>query len=135
MRIFHSVDLTHRALDYHLQRQNVLASNVANVDTPGFRPMELLREDVGGESPLELGMVRTSAAHLGSGGPGSQSAEEPFRLSVAEEGVVVPGNDGNTVSLEREMAKIAANELRYDGAIAIVRSQLGLLRYAANDGH
>ena len=33
------------------------------------------------------------------------------------------------------MSKVAANNIRYEGAVRIVRSQLGLLRYAANDGH
>ena len=56
-------------------------------------------------------------------------------LTESEEQVVSPGNDGNAVSLEREMSKVAANNIRYEGAVRIVRSQLGLLRYAANDGH
>lgn len=129
MRIFGQVQVTQRALDYHVERHNVLASNVANVDTPGFRPTELVREG-GAEGNLRLAMRRTQAGHLGGEGP-----EAPFRLRAAEESVVTPGNDSNSVSLEREMSKLAANELRFDGAVRIVRSQLGLLRYAANDGH
>ncbi len=128
--LFQSVALSHRALDYHLERQNVLASNVANVDTPGFRPQELVREDLPSEERGRLRLSTTDGAHVG-GTRGS----EAFRLAEAEEQVVNPGNDGNSVSLEREMSKVAANQLRYEGAIRIVRSQLGLLRYAANDGH
>lgn len=129
MRIFDHVHVTQRALDYHVERHNVLASNVANVDTPGFRPLELVRHE-GGSTAFQLAMRRTHAAHLGVG-----DETHPFRLESAEEGVVAPGNDGNAVSLEREMAKLGANELRFDGAVRMVRSQLGLLRYAANDGH
>jgi flagellar basal body rod protein FlgB len=44
------------------------------------------------------------------------------------------GLDGNSVSLEREMSKLAANDLRYDGAVKIVTGKLAMLRYAANDG-
>ncbi|MEC7518364.1 MAG: flagellar basal body rod protein FlgB [Myxococcota bacterium] len=129
--IFQSVALTHRALDYHLERQNVLASNVANVDTPGFRPLELVREDVPTEAPGTLRLETTHGAHVGQSG----DATRPFVLTESEEQVVNPGNDGNAVSLEREMSKVAANNIRYEGAVRIVRSQLGLLRYAANDGH
>ena len=130
--LFHGVSLTHRALDYHLERHNVLASNVANVDTPGFRPQELVRQDIPQEDTGSLHLRVTDAGHVGAGGA---DGVQPFRLAEAEEQVVGPGNDGNAVSLEREMSKVAANQLRYEGAVRIVRTQLGLLRYAANDGH
>jgi flagellar basal-body rod protein FlgB len=131
--LFHTVGVLNRALDYHLERQNVLASNVAQIDTPGFQPLELVREDVEesqGPDRFRLRMTRTDPRHV----PPAASPERPFRLEPAEERVVNPGNDENGVSLEREMSKIAANQLRYDGAIRIVRHQLGLLRYAAGDG-
>jgi len=128
--LFHGVSQVHRALDYHLERHNVLASNVANVDTPGFRPQELVREGAAADDTGTLPLRVTDAGHVGAGGDGGA----PFRLAEAEERVVTPGNDGNAVSLEREMSKVAANQLRYEGAVRIVRTQLGLLRYAANDG-
>lgn len=132
-RIFDSVAITHRAMDYHLERQNVLASNVANVDTPGFRPFELVREDApAGDESGSLRLRTTDEAHVRSGRAGGPG---PFRLAESEERVVNPGNDGNAVSLEREMSKVAANQLRYEGAVRIVRRQLGMLRYAANDGN
>jgi len=127
--LFHGVSQLHRALDYHLERQNVLASNVANVDTPGYRPFELVRQDVASDNGDGLRLAATDRRHIGVNGELA-----PFRLEAAEEQVVNAGNDGNAVSLEREMSKVAANQLRYEGAIRIVRSQLGLLRYAANDG-
>ncbi|MEZ4336612.1 MAG: flagellar basal body rod protein FlgB [Sandaracinaceae bacterium] len=129
IRIFGDVGITQRALDYHLERHNVLASNVANVDTPGFRPLDLVRTDRPEASDGALPLRVTDSSHVG--GP---EGLPPFELQEADERVVNPGNDGNAVSLEREMSKVAANQLRYEGAVRIVRSQLGLLRYAANDG-
>lgn len=126
--LFANVSQTHRAMDYHLERHNVLASNVANVDTPGFVPLELVREDRA--RPRGMRLAATQPGHLGRRGE-----QTPFRLASASERVVNPGNDGNAVSLEREMSKVAANQLRYEGAVRIVRRQLGLLRYAANDGN
>ncbi|MGF1465983.1 MAG: flagellar basal body rod protein FlgB [Sandaracinaceae bacterium] len=129
--LFGTVTVTQRALDYHLERHNVLTSNVANVDTPGFRPAELVREDVDVDrADMRMRLSATDPGHVGASGEG-----RPFRLEPAEERVINPGNDGNAVSLEREMSKVAANQLRYEGAIRIVRHQLGLLRYASNDGH
>jgi len=126
--LFRSVELMHRALDFHLERHSVIASNVANVDTPGFRPQELLRaDDASGASPRAL--ATTDGAHFRvSGGELAGLLTES-----AEDTTVSGGLDGNSVSLEREMSKLAANDLRYDGAVKIISGKLATLRYAAND--
>ena len=41
--LFASIQPLHSALDYHLERHSVLASNVAHVDTPGYKPNDLAR--------------------------------------------------------------------------------------------
>lgn len=126
--LFRGVEIGHRALDYHLERHNVLAGNVANVDTPGFRPLELTRTletATGGGTTL----ARTDAAHFAA--PTSALGTS---FEVAPETVVNAGNDENAVSLEHELAKLSANHVRYESAARLVQMQLGQLRYAANDG-
>lgn len=126
--IFGGVDGLQRALDYHLRRQNVLASNLANVDTPNFRPMDLVRvEDE--EAPRNVALVATSEGHF-VGTP----LESGERLVSVQDGAVEAGGDGNSVSLEHELAKVSANDLRYQGAAKLVARRLAALRYAANDG-
>ena len=68
--VFNSVDPLRAALDYHLDRQNVLASNVAHVDTPGYRPNDLERVDQssGFSAALGVAMNRTNERHLVGGG-------------------------------------------------------------------
>jgi flagellar basal-body rod protein FlgB len=127
--MFRSVGLMHRALDYHLQRHSVISSNVANVDTPGFRPQELLRtDDAGGSAPRAL--ATTDGAHFQMSG----AAISGLVVEASEDTTVSGGLDGNSVSLEREMSKLAANDLRYDGAVKMITGKLGLLRYVAGDG-
>lgn len=127
--LFSSVELGHRALDYHLERQNVLAGNVANVETPGFQPLELTRPEERAETgPGPMPLRTTDAAHLPV-----ITGVTPGGFEIGEERVVNGGNDDNAVSLERELAKVAANHLRYEGATTIVQAQLSQLRYAAND--
>lgn len=126
--MFHSVGLMHRALDYHLQRHSVISSNVANVDTPGFRPQELLRaDDAGGSAPRAL--ATTDGAHFRMSG----AEISGLVVEASEDTTVSGGLDGNSVSLEREMSKLAANDLRYDGAVKMVTGKLALLRYVAGD--
>jgi flagellar basal-body rod protein FlgB len=127
--MFGGVDGLQRALDYHLRRQNVLASNLANVDTPGFRPMDLVRVE-SNEGHLNVGLTATSEGHYAQAAEGEGTA----RLVSVEDGTVEAGADGNAVSMEHELAKVSANDLRYEGAVKLVARRLAGLRYAANDG-
>jgi len=118
------------ALDYHLERHSVLASNIAHVDTPGYKPNDLARVDATNsfESALTVAMNRTNEGHLSAGTEGLAEGRVFQDLSS---GV---GNDGNYVSLDREAAKVASNQLRYDVISAIVRSELSDMKYVASDG-
>ena len=126
--LFSTVSVLHESLDYHAKRHNLLSSNVANADTPGFRPAELVRvpeDNVVNNLPL----ARTAEAH-----------QRPFDGEVNPEWLAIEdatspiGADGNAVEIDREMSKISANNLRYEGAARLVRSQLGILAYVAADG-
>ena len=128
--IFRGVGQLQRALDYHVSRHNVLSSNIANAETPGFRPFELLREEPPkGDEVARLPLAVTAEGHApGVGGDPARDYE------AREDRTATPGANGNSVSLEQEMAKLAANDIRFEGAVKIVSQQLGMLRYAANDG-
>jgi flagellar basal-body rod protein FlgB len=127
--LFKGVDSQRRALDFHLSRHNVLASNLANAETPGFKPLELLREiDKSGVGAAPLSV--TNEGHVAIGGAGA--VEE---YVTREDQTAAPGANGNAVSLEHEMSKLAANDIRFEGAVKIVAQQLAMLRYAANDGN
>ena len=131
--LFASIQPLHGALDYHLERHSVLASNVAHVDTPGYKPNDLARvEGADGASfdgALNVAMRRTNEAHLSTGGEGTSELEGRTFQDLAA-GV---GNDGNYVSLDREAAKVAANQLRYDVVSAIVSAELRGMHFAASD--
>lgn len=126
--LFSIVGTVHRALDYHSSRHNLLASNIANADTPGFRPQELVRVPEGATTH-NMPMAATREGHL-------QSAEHPVveGAEVIEEDSGPIGADGNAVSLDREMAKLNANNIRYETATTMVKRKLATLRYVANDG-
>jgi flagellar basal-body rod protein FlgB len=130
--LFSAVAPLHAALDYHLERHTVLSSNIAHVDTPGFHPHDLRRVDHAEsfDSALSVAMQRTNAAHFQT--PNADAAALEGR--VFEDLSAGAGNDGNYVSLDREAAKTAANQLRYDVVSAIVSAELRQLSYAVTDG-
>ncbi len=116
-----------KALERASRRAAVTASNLANVDTPGYRALEMTFDDAlaasGGVAP-----ARTNPAHLsGPGGRGTDGA-------VREASATRMRNDGNTVDVDREMTLLAETQGRYQGAAEMVRKRFGLLIYAGTDG-
>ena len=110
-------------MTFHRERHAVLAGNVANVDTPGYRPFDL------SPTPTEDGqqLAVTQPGMIGSTEAGG------YEKAYSDEGQLQTP-DGNHVSLERELAKIDANRTRYATAAELVGRRLALLRYAAGDG-
>ncbi|HVV87272.1 MAG TPA: flagellar basal body protein [Kofleriaceae bacterium] len=121
--IFGPVDTLSNALAFHRERQNVLAGNLSNLETPGYRPLDLRRTI----EPTGAALETTDPRHLG-GSPGGMNTE------VFDDGGALAGPDGNAVSLEREQSKIDANRVRYNTSAELVTRRLALLRYAAGDG-
>jgi flagellar basal-body rod protein FlgB len=113
--------LAERRLNWLDRRQSVLAQNVANADTPAFRPRDLVPFERELQGQLRLAMARTSPAH-GAGSP-LAAANARTERSVAE---VAP--DGNAVSLDREAMRIAETDTAHQLAMAVHRSFTGMFR-------
>jgi len=117
-------------LGYLSERQRVIAENVANSDTPGFRPSDLkpfsfdvkLQQQNGsatavtqpGHMPLKHGGASVSSGFMESKGRDSETTL-----------------NGNAVSLEEQMLKLSDARMNYDAAISFYQKSLGLLRTAA----
>ena len=110
---------------WHQERQHLLAQNVANADTPEFKPSDLVppKFDAATSAVSPLTLLRTSPAHLAS----SDSAT-PFDLQPGGDFEVVP--TGNAVSLEDQMMKVAANQMDFQAATALYTRGLGLIKTA-----
>jgi flagellar basal-body rod protein FlgB len=127
--LFTRLEPLSQALDYHLERHNLIAANIAHVDTPLYKPVDLARVSEGGfNDALQVALSRTSPTHFGGEAAGSHVGQVFRDLSAGG------GPDGNFVSLDREAGKMAANQLRYDIVSVLVKSQLDGLMNAANDG-
>src|SRR5882672_7754253 len=93
-------------MQWHQERQRVLAENIANSDTPNFKPRDLVEPnfDRSMATPVSsLSMTRTSTAHFSAtGGGGSFPANTKGGYETRPA--------GNAVSLEDEMQKSATNQ-------------------------
>ena len=114
-------------MQWHQERQRVLAENVANADTPGYRARDLAPPDFSNElQAVSLTLTRTSPHHIGGdGGDGSQFADDnDFHYEVRPR--------GNTVTHEDEMLKLAANQMDYDAVVSIYTHSLELIKTAVD---
>ena len=127
--IFGGVGTLQQGLNFHLERQNLIAGNIANLDTPGYAPKELERADNIKDSEFAMILRTTDSHHMTPFG----GADDPG-FKVNEERIEIPGNDLNYVSMDHEMARLNANTLRYKVLGKLVTEQLGILRYAAQNG-
>lgn len=110
-------------MTYHRERHTVLAGNIANLDTPGYRSADLNRRTAFDPAALAV-------THAGHQAP----APSADFVTSFDDGGALPGSDGNAVSLERELSKIDANRARYATSSELVSRRLAILRYAAGDG-
>jgi flagellar basal-body rod protein FlgB len=118
-----TIDALEHAMTFHRERHAVLAGNIANLDTPGYRPLDLARPT---EATTSAPAV-TDPSHI----PVAESSQV---TRTFDDGGAFQGPDGNAVQLERELAKIDANRARYSAASELVSRRLAMLRYAAGDG-
>lgn len=113
------LNLVSRVMDMQLQRQNVVMSNVANVKTPGYKPLELQFEKEL-QAALNLDakgkLSRTDDRHLptvfdpNSFGPEWEKAIKPRRIH---------GED--RVNLDKEMSKMAKAALHYNTMVTVIQ--------------
>ncbi len=111
-----------KSLDCAGIRHRVIADNLANVETPGFK-----RSDVSFESQLELAL---------KGGDDDSTVDRIKNIEPGiEEDSVSPGRlDGNNVSVDKEMAGMAKNTLQYEALVQLMNLRGSMMRAAIYEG-
>jgi flagellar basal-body rod protein FlgB len=111
---------------WHQSRQQVLAENIANADTPGFMERDLnpLTFDEQVKSLAQVTVSTTSPNHISvssiNGTEGFGSEKSAFEVTPS----------GNSVSLEDEMMKVAGNDMDYQTVTALYTRSMAILRTA-----
>jgi flagellar basal-body rod protein FlgB len=115
-----TVGLAERRIAWLEERQRVLAQNIANADTPGFRPRDLgsFQRSLAGA----FGLAQTATRHLpGTGGT--------LRARM-DRGDANRAPNGNAVSLDREAMRVADTDTAHALATGLYRRWVGLFRTA-----
>lgn len=120
-------------------RHQVIANNVANVNVPGFQAQEVRFEEQLKDALAAQAVTPTGLQGL-TADPRHIPINEPVRPSLPVEPSVqlstsgVMRQDGNTVDVEAENAKLAANQLWYQALVRSVQDEFSRLRTAINEG-
>jgi flagellar basal-body rod protein FlgB len=113
-------------LGWLTERQKVLAENVANIDTPGYRARDLKPVDFGklaAQAIDRLQPAATNPRHMAASGTGATARTE-FTPPIAGEATL----SGNTVSIESEMMKVAETAMDHQLITNLYRKHVGMLR-------
>ncbi len=115
-------------MHWHQSRQKLLAQNVANSETVGYKPRDLKSfSKTFADARLAQSAVQpmiTSPMHIA----GSDAFDDGFSPQKTKDFETVPS--GNAVSLEDEMTKLAENQMDYQAAISIYTSSMNYLKIA-----
>ena len=134
MTIFdRTMQLLNRTLDLRQARQRVIASNIANEETPGYRAADLNFQDSLQAAHRGRGLVSlavTQGHHIGPRGDSIQRV-------VGKLGPVPAGDlplDANSVNIELEMAKMSDNAMQYNAAAELLAKKFRGLLNAIREG-
>ncbi len=116
-KTFHAIE---RSLDITNKRHGLITSNIANLDTPGYKAKDIdfkgaLKDALEGTS---VDLSRTNPGHFGS------------KVFYTE-----PSSNGTgSVDIDKEMSKLAENNLRYRASVEVLLKKLSMLKFAITEG-
>jgi flagellar basal-body rod protein FlgB len=115
-------------MKWHQARQSLLAENVANSETPGFKGRDLaaysFNDHLQAASSTRLTSVATQPGHIAL----STSSADGFGAREMNSFEITP--EGNGVTLEDEMMKVASNQLDYQTITAVYTRSMRILKSA-----
>lgn len=122
-RLDHEIGRRQTALNLRAYRQELLASNIANADTPHYKAKDVdfktaLGNVMAGNNPGSIALARTAAGHQSGQGQGPFESQAQYRAEY--QGAV----DGNTVNIDVERSAFAENSIQMEALITFIKGSL-----------
>lgn len=121
-----------KGLDIEMMRNSVIASNLANVETPGYKAKNInfektFQDALGTKNQIK--MAQTNSRHISTGIDTLVRAQP--KVDVESD----PSRpDGNNVNIDKEMTKLADVQLGYDALATVLTKRGSILKYAITEG-
>ncbi len=118
-----------QALSLRSERQQVLASNIANADTPNYKARDFdfsaaLREATAGDASGTAPMKVTSSGHM-NGAPSMErtASGQELKYRTVQQGSV----DGNSVDMDTERAQFTDNAVHYQSSLTVLSHEIRMM--------
>jgi flagellar basal-body rod protein FlgB len=122
--------LSSQALDVWQRRSEVIASNIANADTPNYQARDVdfrqVLQQASGEATPTLSLSAPTSGQLSA--PSESADNLKYRVPLQ------PSMDGNTVDAQVEQSAFASNMVHYQASLSFINSTIQQLRLAINGG-
>jgi flagellar basal-body rod protein FlgB len=127
-----TMKLLQKVLDLRAKNQEVIGSNIANAETPGYSAQSFSFEHQLQSALSDNGMrpVSTQPNHI----PLAPASLEQVSGTVSVKKDNTGLGDENSVSVDQEMIKLSQNEILYEAAVTMLNKKISMLKYAANGG-
>ncbi|MBW1720692.1 MAG: flagellar basal body rod protein FlgB [Deltaproteobacteria bacterium] len=127
-----TVSLLARALDFRSANHNVISSNLANIDTPGFRPKEIsfseaLKREV---EKTGLPLRKTDPNHFSHFTGSLDPGERVYTVRTSKK----PVTGTSQINIDREMAKMVENNLLFEASARLLAKKFEALKLAIESG-
>lgn len=134
-----TIDVLGKSVDLRAKNQNLIASNIANAETPNYIPKALAFEQElqGAINDRQSGQRSSStpnARHIPLRGAGGTNSLQSVTGRVVETPASTPGRDGNAVELENEMGRMAENQIMFNASVQMLSKKFEGLRTAIREG-
>lgn len=130
MKLFSgTISTLEHGLNYSSVKQKVISQNIANVDTPNYKAMNVSFKDVlENELHIPIAAIRTNKRHF------------DFKSSISSGSKLISRNsvqynqNGNSVDLDKEMADLATNQIYYNAMIERINGKFSTLQSVIRGG-
>ncbi len=116
-RLFENLNEISERASYYFERSKVIQSNIANADTPFYKPKDLIFEV---ELDAALKLKRTNPRHIDPSNPEKKYKEVELQDYA--------GYDGNKVNLDKELVKLAETAIMVKALNEVLKKEIGKLK-------
>jgi flagellar basal-body rod protein FlgB len=124
-----------RFMDLAVRRQKLIASNLSNVDTPGYKTVDIdfeqeLQSQIAGSAGQGITMAVTDTRHL----PTSSGSQGGLSAQAREVEGLTLRNDLNNVNIDREMSELSTNAMKFSAVSQMIAGKFRTLKAAITEG-
>lgn len=126
-----SIPALEQVVNFSQARHQVLAGNIANMDTPGYRTRDLSPEEF--QSRLKEALQSREPEESLDSAFGPRESRQAAIAKVSDSMNSILYHDDSNDSIEHQVAEISKNQMQHNMALAIMSSQFGLLQTAISE--